>query len=137
MELTAFLCQCYSHIPQERRHSRIMHQAGVVSYLEEHYADTIRLDDLTAKAHMSRSTLLRAFKLAFGHSPIDYLIRLRVDRAADMLRNTDWDLSRIAFNCGFSDSNYLSRQFRSITGMSPRTFRHRFASNTGDPPSGS
>jgi len=126
MDLVACLSRCYSREQEHHGTVQVMQLAEVVSYLEANYAKTIRLDDLARRAHMSRSTLLRAFKLAFGRAPIDYLVRLRIDRAADLLRTGRDDLAIIAREVGFRDSNYLSRQFRAVTGMSPREYRRRF-----------
>jgi AraC-like DNA-binding protein len=72
---------------------------------------------------MSKSNLLAVFKEATGHSPIEYLIRLRLHNAAEMLASTSLSISEIAAECGFADSNYLTRQFRKIYNISPREFR--------------
>lgn len=126
MDLVARLSRWYSRVAEAQGSSQVMRLAEVVSYLEEHFAEPVRLDDLARMAHMSRSTLLRAFRLAFGRAPIEYLIRLRVDRATDLLRTGRRSLVDIARAVGFRDSNYLSRQFRAVTGMSPRAYRERF-----------
>jgi transcriptional regulator GlxA family with amidase domain len=71
---------------------------------------------------MSLSTLNRNFIEATGLSPIDYLIRIRVLRGADMLREGAGSVSEVAFAVGFNDSNYFSRQFRKIMGETPSRY---------------
>jgi len=124
MELIGFLSRCYSQtrMPTSRSLLRI---GEVITHLETHYADPISLAELARMAHMSDRSLLRAFQETLGHSPIDYLLRCRVRRAAELLRQGDLRMTEVAFAVGFSDSNYFSRQFRRIMGLSPREFRRR------------
>jgi len=58
-----------------------------------------------------------------GRTPLEYLIRLRAHKAGDPLRTSDATITEIAFAVGFQDRNHFSRQFRKITGASPRTLR--------------
>jgi transcriptional regulator GlxA family with amidase domain len=76
---------------------------------------------------MSARGFIRAFRAAMGSPPIAYLIQLRVNRAADMLRRSAQSITDIAFTVGFSDSNYFTRQFRKIVGVSPRVYRQQHA----------
>ena len=93
-----------------------------------HYAEEIELDDLAGMAHMSKRSFLRTFQAATGESPIAYLIQIRVNRAADRLRATGDSVTEVAFAVGFRDSNYFARQFRRVTGLTPRAYR---AANRG------
>ena len=80
---------------------------------------------MAREAAMSERTFLRRFREATGLSPVDYVLRSRMRRAAQLLDHGDRRLSvtEIAFRCGFSDSNYFSRQFRRVLGVSPRAYR--------------
>lgn len=95
----------------------------LISYLDQHYREPLTLDDLASIAHLSRRSLTRAFRSAYGDSPIDYLIRLRLDRAAALLRETDWRITDVAQEVGFEDSNYFARSFRQHYGTSPSEYR--------------
>jgi AraC-like DNA-binding protein len=55
-------------------------------------------------------------------TPIAYLIHVRIRRAIDIMRSEGANVTEAAFRVGFSDSNYFSRQFRKVMGVSPRTF---------------
>lgn len=124
MTLFGFLCRCYSRSPMPSARP-LLRLGKVVSYLEQHLAEKITMPFLTGMAHMSESSLRRAFREATGYAPIDYLIRLRITRAEKMLRATDARISEIAWQTGFEDSNYFTRQFRRITGRSPRDYRRK------------
>jgi AraC-like DNA-binding protein len=95
----------------------------VLSYIEEHYREPVRMKTLTRLAGMSESTLARAFHKVMGCSPIDHVIRVRIGHAAELLRRSDMRITEAAFECGFTDSNYFARQFRKVMGVSPRQHR--------------
>jgi AraC-like DNA-binding protein len=126
MELVGFLSRCYSRSkdPDSRALLRI---AEAISYLETHFEEPIGLEDLARIAHQSRRNFVRAFHAAMGSSPIAYLIQLRVNRAADLLRRSDQSITEIAFRVGFSESNYFTRQFHKILGVTPRAYRQQHA----------
>ncbi len=94
-----------------------------VSYLELHLQNEVNVDLLAEKARMSKRSFLRAFRLATGSSPIAWLIETRVQRAAQLLRRTSRPVTDIAFEVGFNDSNYFTRQFTKRTGLSPTRYR--------------
>ena len=70
-----------------------------------------------------RSTLSRKVAEVTGMSPNNYLLRLRLCRAMNMLRETDMSVTEIAFACGFNDSNYFTSRFHREVGMSPLKYR--------------
>jgi AraC-like DNA-binding protein len=126
--LMIFLSREYSKI--ETHNGRALLRVGeLIGLLERHYARHWRLADLAAAARMSESSLLSTFKEATGQSPIDYLIHLRIQRAAEMLRHGTESISEVAFSVGFEDSNYFSRQFRKAMQASPREYLSRFAAS--------
>ena len=102
--------------------SGMLSLGGVLSHLEKHYMEPMTLDDLAHVAHVSRRQLNRAFRLATGCAPMDYLIRLRVRRACELLRQGPLNVTEVAGRVGFGDSNYFSRQFRRVMNCSPRTY---------------
>jgi AraC family L-rhamnose operon transcriptional activator RhaR/AraC family L-rhamnose operon regulatory protein RhaS len=126
MQLVGYLSRCYSlsKSPDSRALLRI---AEAISHLETHYQEPIDLDDLARISHTSRRSFIRAFRAAMRSSPIAYLIQLRINRAADLLRRSDRSITDIAYHVGFDDSNYFTRQFHKVIGVSPRIYRRQQA----------
>ncbi len=124
LELIAFLSRAY--MQGESTETRALLRVGeVIGAMENDFSKDWKLDELAKIAHMSKSSLLTVFRKATGQTPIDYLMRLRIQRAMEMLLNTDRTITEIAFAAGFNDSNYFTRQFKKVTGLPPRQFRHR------------
>lgn len=122
MLILADLCRFYSHV-EEPAAQPLLRLGRVIGHLERNYMEPITLDDLAREGWMSRRTLTRVFKHAMGCSPIEYLLRLRINHAAELLQNPDASVTDVAFQVGFQDSNYFSRQFRLLTGKSPREYK--------------
>jgi AraC family L-rhamnose operon transcriptional activator RhaR/AraC family L-rhamnose operon regulatory protein RhaS len=122
MLIVGYLSRCYGRAknPDSRALLRI---AEAITHLETHAAEPVNLESLAGIAHMSKRNFCRAFQAAMGSSPISHLIRLRVNRAAALLRRGGGSITDIAFDVGFNDSNYFARQFRQVLGLSPREYR--------------
>ncbi|MFZ2655273.1 MAG: helix-turn-helix domain-containing protein [Victivallales bacterium] len=96
-----------------------------LSYVQGHFNEEINVDKLCALASMSKRSFMRYFMRTTGYSPIQYLLKIRVLKACQFLRETDKPLSEISSSCGFDDTNYFSRIFRKSTGLPPNTFRKK------------
>lgn len=95
----------------------------VLAYLAKNFTRPLTLGGLAEKAGWSESQFVRVFRRHCGVSPIDYLIDLRLDRACRLLISSSRTVTQIAFECGFNDSNYFSRQFRQRIGLTPQAYR--------------
>jgi transcriptional regulator of acetoin/glycerol metabolism/AraC-like DNA-binding protein len=95
----------------------------VREYVEAHLSESTDLAMLAAVAGLSIHHFARGFKQSAGMTPHHYLTRKRVERAQDMLANTDHSLSEIAYAVGFSDQSHLARHFRQTLGITPGQFR--------------
>lgn len=117
--LLGFISRAYAHVskPVARPVTQI---SEVLAYIERHYAEPLTVEDIAGEVGMSPTTLFRNFKEIMDRSPIDYLIRLRIDKAAQLLRRGGMRVGEVSGAVGFNDSNYFARQFRRITGRSPR-----------------
>ena len=122
LELMVYLSRAYTNSDTTEAHS-LLRVGNVIGALENDFSRDWKLEELLEIAHMSRSNLMRVFRKATGQTPIEYLVRLRIQKAMEMLRNTDLTITEIAMEVGFNDSNYFTRQFRRILGESPRAFR--------------
>ena len=72
---------------------------------------------------LSRSHFAHAFKASTGLPPHRWLLRLRIERACEMMERTRDSLSAIAVSCGFADQSHFTRAFRASTGSSPARWR--------------
>ena len=123
LEIFVFISREYSRIgnPMARSLCRL---GELISMLENRYKEHWTLGRISRIAAMAPSTLLPVFKKVTGYSPIDYLLHVRLSKAAEMLLKSESPISEIAQDCGFSDSNYFSRQFKKSYGLSPREYRN-------------
>lgn len=101
--------------------------ATIRHYIDLHYKEQLDLDTLAKAAHVNKYYMSHAFKREYGVSPINYLIRRRIEESRYLLRETDLSLSQIAQILGFSSPSYFSQSFRRSQGMSPMEFRRQAA----------
>jgi AraC-like DNA-binding protein len=95
----------------------------VCEFVESHLEEDINLEILAAEARLSVYHFARGFKLSTGVTPLRYVLEQRVKRARQLLVQTDLPLSAIASAVGFFDQGHFSRQFRSLVGTTPSSFR--------------
>lgn len=97
--------------------------ARAVGYLEANWNTDMKVEVLADLFGASVRHFDRAFKAHFHLSPIRYLLRRRLQHAQEMLAGTRRSVTEIALDCGFSDSNYFSRQYKRFTGVRPSDVR--------------
>jgi len=100
---------------------------GVLRRVRAHIDASLEADidlaDLAAVANLSRCHFARAFKQSVGATPHDYLVQRRLERAQELLTETEMPLAEIALATGFSDQSHFSRRFREHLNASPSAFR--------------
>src|SRR5262249_35280915 len=95
----------------------------VREYVDAHLGVSIDLAMLARVAGVSIHHFARGFKQSAGLTPHHFLTQKRIERAQDLLGNTDLSLSEIALAVGFSDQSHLARHFRRMLGVTPGRFR--------------
>lgn len=90
------------------------------------------LKQMAERCGIQRTRLNTVFQKLTGSTPMEYLARLRMERAKTLLRETDTKVIDIAFECGFSSSQYFANTFRHATGMTPSNYRIHCAGLTAD-----
>lgn len=94
----------------------------VVDYIHEHLDQDLTLATLAAIARMSPSYFSRLFKQSTGLSPHQYVIRCRIDRAKQLLRQGKLRIAEIAYRLGFTHQSHFSHHFKRLVGSSPKAF---------------
>ena len=91
--------------------------------LKKNYMNRITLEDLASEVQVNPQYLCHFFREIAGVSPVQYLIRYRIDRAREALLETTRSILEISLDCGFENVSYFIRQFRKFTGQTPRQYR--------------
>ena len=104
---------------------RVLLLNKIIKFMHENYAnDTeIKLSTIADRFNLNIYHFCHIFKEFTGKTMKEYLNNLRIEKAEQLLVNTDAAIGEVAFLCGFNDSNYFSRKFRQIKGKSPREWR--------------
>lgn len=97
-----------------------------VSFMESHYMEPLHLEQLAARAHYSKRHFTRLFHSLYQLSPTDYVNQIRLRHASVLLTQSDISISRIAENCGFTDSSIFAKAFRRHYGQTPSAYRKNF-----------
>ncbi len=92
-------------------------------FITSNYHENISVNDISAAANMSASYFSKLFKKGTGFSPYDYLLTVRLDRAKELLRQTDDSIESVAFKTGFNSESNFIYFFKKETGVSPLKFR--------------
>ena len=95
----------------------------VIAFIRQHLAQEFAAADLAAVAAVSTSRLNVIFHQQTGYSPMEYVSRLRVEKARQLLGDIRLSIKEIAAQAGFQDSFYFSKVFRRIDGLSPTQYR--------------
>jgi AraC-like DNA-binding protein len=94
--------------------------------MDRAFAAPLDVPSLARVAHVSPSHFSRQFRATFGETPHRYLQRRRVERAMELLRETDEPVTGICFAVGFNSLGTFSRTFRAVVGESPSAYRRRY-----------
>jgi AraC family transcriptional regulator len=95
----------------------------VQAFIKEHFAEAIPVQKLAAAIHMSPYHFARMFKKSTGHPPHAYITMRRLERAKELLRESDLALVDVAANVGFQTQAHFTEVFHKHTGVTPRVFR--------------
>lgn len=99
--------------------------------VDTRFREPIQLNSLSRECNLSPNYLTSEFRHWFGVSLINYLIRVRLSHASDLLSTAGASVKAVATECGYSDPHYFSRAFKTHTGMSPRAYRDQMIRSTG------
>ena len=102
---------------------------AIMGYVNDHYADALSMERVARNFDMSKSHFSRLFHRRTGNTFTDFLIRLRVTRACQLLMQSHEPISTICRDVGFNNVANFNRRFLDVKGMTPSTFRKKFGSD--------
>ena len=108
-----------------------MHLRRAKDEIDRRYSEPLDVATLARTALASEAHFARSFKLAYGETPGRYLQRRRIERAADLLRETDRPITEICLDVGFTSLGSFGNAFRALMGEPPTAYRDR---HRGAPP---
>jgi len=91
-----------------------------IGYIRHNYWSDIAMSDVAANSGIGERYLRKLFANHLNMSPLDYLNQVRINKAIELLCNTEMSVKEICFKCGFNSSQYFSRIFKQQTGSTPR-----------------
>lgn len=121
-QVFTLICRAFSS-SEHAAHHELLRVEQVLEYMQNNYSKRITRSELAEVALMSESSLYRRFTQLLGKPPLQYLIELRLAKAAELLQNSDRSITDIALRCGFSDGNYFGMLFKKHKDIAPHQYR--------------
>lgn len=103
----------------------------IAQYIDEHYAEDLSLESLSRQFSLSRSYLPKKFKAKFGISPTEYLARVRIRYAKQLLHDTDYPVCTVSELVGMENPSYFIKLFKKHENLTPYAYRRKW--KTGGP----
>ena len=140
-ELTtkAYLCQLWVHLLKKYKSGPVISSwqkkesvslspdevriKDAIIYIQQHYVESITLDDICNEVYRSKYHLCRNFKRAVGMTIMEYLLKTRIAAAQNLLRSSYASIGEISEQCGFSGISYFSQIFKKTVGITPIQYR--------------
>ncbi len=118
----------HAHMPEEkprltREERRLSSLRDMIGHIQKNYAERVTLAQIAGAGHMGESACCAIFRKQFGQSPIEYLIRYRLEKSLVLLANPGLSVTEISLAVGFSGPSYYAECFRRRLGMSPTAYR--------------
>ena len=98
-------------------------------FIDEHFTETISVEQLSAIAAMSVSGFSHHFKKTMGIAPLQYLTRLRIGLAQKLLISTDKSIAEVSTEAGYDNISHFNNQFKKFVGTSPQNYRKLWVGN--------
>lgn len=132
--VTRFLAHCIDrHLGDWRskmgttRLSQLARLMPAIDAMRDDLAHPVSMARLAARCHLSPSQFRRVFRDVMNELPIDYLRRIRMERACQLLRSTSLSVADVAAAVGYEETAFFARSFRKLLGMPPGRYRQQAA----------
>lgn len=101
----------------------VVYVRHAMEYISHHYQEKVKINELADYIGVNRSYLTSSFKKAVGCSPQEYLVNLRMEKAKNLLKNTDMPINAVAAAVGYQDQLAFSKIFKQNFTVSPKEYR--------------
>lgn len=115
----------YALSAANRKYDNYLLQA--IEYMRTYYSSNITIEDICRYIYLSPSHFKRVFKTETGITPYRFLLKVRIDKAKQVLLNEDYSVDEVARLCGFANAGHLSTVFKRSEGVTPLEYRRRGA----------
>ncbi|MEO1485350.1 MAG: AraC family transcriptional regulator [Bacteroidota bacterium] len=105
-----------------QKYSDIKRLETVFEYVNAHYAQSITLSDMADKLGLTTNSFSRFFKQMTQRRFVDFLNDFRIQKAAELFKNSDHTVNEVMYQCGFTNASYFTKQFRHYRKMTPTTY---------------
>lgn len=112
----------YTPSPSVMRNERM---EKVIAYLNKHYTEPLRLDEIASYTAMNPSAFCRYFKENTGKTFKAYVLEMRIGYACKLLSGSMMNISQISATCGFESPVHFNRTFKKVTGMTPTSYKEQ------------
>jgi two-component system response regulator YesN len=122
LELLNHYCDRIRHFSRTHGAFRIQ---DIRDYIRQHYFEDIRISMFTEKYFLSREYLMKLFKQEYGCGIYEYVLKVRMEKAKELLRDPNLKIRNVAEMVGYKDKNYFSKAFKHYCGLSPSDYREQ------------
>ncbi|MDF2791375.1 MAG: transcriptional regulator [Neobacillus sp.] len=121
-----FIMECYRFIRniEKTTNGFSLQITKALSFIQTHYHEPITLDEIAAVSGFSRYYFIKQFQHQLNMTPVQYLTKIRIQKAAELLRSTSSSVTDIAAQVGYANANYFNKVFRKAVSESAGTFRN-------------
>ena len=116
------VCQTIAGTQQNKAQGTI---DQALQYIQDHYKKEISLVDVSRQVNVSPYYFSKIFKEETGENFTEYLTNLRIEKAKELLRDTEYSVKEICLQVGYSEPNYFSRSFKKNVGVTPTEYKEQ------------
>jgi len=127
---TAWLMELFQAEWGHRRPKDKVNIEHMKSYIDTNYFEDLSIAFFTEKYYLSKEHLTRLFKQKYGYGLYEYILKVRMERAKELLADSQLKIQLVCEKVGYNDSNYFSKAFKKYVGVSPQDYRSRVCAPT-------